>query len=237
MILYGGGSVLKHGTLAEVKAALADRYCVEFGGIEPNPTYETLLKAITLAREERIDFLLAVGGGSVIDGTKFVAAAIGHAGDCTELMTSKGKAIKQVTPFGVVLTLAATGSEMNNISVVTHLATQTKISISSPLLFPRFAVLDPRRTLTLPIRQVGNGVVDAFVHVVEQYLTYPADAAVQDRFSEGLLQVLIERGPSGLVRARQRDRACRPDVGGHHGAQWIDRGRRSSGLVYPSDRP
>jgi NADP-dependent alcohol dehydrogenase len=107
MILYGGGSVLKHGTLAEVKAALADRYCVEFGGIEPNPTYETLLKAITLAREERIDFLLAVGGGSVIDGTKFVAAAIGHAGDCTELMTSKGKAIKHVMPFGVVLTLAA----------------------------------------------------------------------------------------------------------------------------------
>lgn len=198
LILYGGGSVLKNGTLADVKAVLGERTVIEFGGIEPNPSYETLIKAVELARQEKVDYLLAVGGGSVIDGTKFVAAAIGHSGDCLEILNTRGKAIKQVMPFGAVLTLSATGSEMNNISVVTRLATKDKISIGSQLLFPRFAILDPRRTMTLPVRQVGNGVVDAFVHVMEQYMTYPANAAVQDRFAEGLLKVLIERGPLAL---------------------------------------
>lgn len=205
LVLYGGGSVLKNGTLADVRGALGERFVLEFGGIEPNPAYETLMRAVELARREKIDFLLAVGGGSVIDGTKFVAAAIAHEGDCSEILRSKGRVIRQVMPFGAVLTLAATGSEMNNISVVTHLETTTKVSISSKLLFPRFAVLDPRRTLTLPVRQVGNGVVDAFVHVVEQYLTYPATAAVQDRFAEGLLLVLIERGPLALSQPDNYD--------------------------------
>lgn len=198
LVLYGGGSVLKNGTLDDVRAALGERYHLEFGGIEPNPAYETLMQAVAMARNERIDFLLAVGGGSVIDGAKFVSAAIQHEGDCWQLVATKGKQVKRCVPVGAVLTLAATGSEMNNIAVVTRKETGDKISFAHPLLFPRFAILDPQRTLTLPARQVGNGVVDAFVHVIEQYLTYPVNSPVQDRYSEGLLLTLIEQGPRVL---------------------------------------
>jgi NADP-dependent alcohol dehydrogenase len=197
LITYGGGSVVKTGTLAEVKAALKDYAVFEFSGIEPNPTYETLMQAVELARRERIDFLLAVGGGSVIDGTKFIAAAIPFAGDPWDIL-AKNAEIKSSIPFGSVLTLPATGSEMNNFSVVSRRASNDKLAFASPLVFPRFSVLDPSKTYTLPERQVANGVVDAFVHITEQYLTYPADAKVQDRFAEGLLLTLIEEGPRAL---------------------------------------
>jgi NADP-dependent alcohol dehydrogenase len=197
LITYGGGSVVKTGTLDEVKAALKDFTAFEFAGIEPNPTYETLMQAVELARRERIDFLLAVGGGSVIDGTKFIAAAIPFEGDPWRIL-SEHAAVVSAIPFGTVLTLPATGSEMNNFAVITRREGNDKLAFASPLIFPRFSVLDPTRTYTLPPRQVANGVVDAFVHIVEQYLTYPADAKVQDRFAEGLLLTLIEEGPKAL---------------------------------------
>jgi NADP-dependent alcohol dehydrogenase len=197
LITYGGGSVVKTGTLNEVKAALKDYTVFEFAGIEPNPTYETLMQAVELARREQIDFLLAVGGGSVIDGTKYIAAAIPFAGEPWDIL-AKHAEIKSAIPFGCVLTLPATGSEMNNFSVVSRRASHDKLAFASPLVFPRFSVLDPSKTYTLPPRQVANGVVDAFVHITEQYLTYPADAKVQDRFAEGLLLTLIEEGPKAL---------------------------------------
>ena len=197
LITYGGGSVVKTGTLAEVKAALTACTVFEFGGIEPNPTYETLMQAVDLARREKIDFLLAVGGGSVIDGTKFIAAAIPFEGEPWDIL-AKRAAFSSAVPFGCVLTLPATGSEMNSGAVITKRATHDKLVFGHPLVFPRFAVLDPQKTLTLPPRQVANGIVDAFVHIVEQYLTYPVDAKVQDRFAEGLLLTLIEDGPRAL---------------------------------------
>lgn len=197
LITYGGGSVVKTGTLDEVKAALKSFTIFEFSGIEPNPTFETLMQGVELARREHIDFLLAVGGGSVIDGTKFIAAAIPFAGEPWDILAKHAK-IKSAIPFGCVLTLPATGSEMNNGAVVTRRASKDKLVFSSPLVFPRFSVLDPSKTFTLPPRQVANGVVDAFVHVIEQYLTYPTNARVQDRFAEGLLLTLIEEGPKAL---------------------------------------
>ena len=197
LITYGGGSVVKTGTLDEVKAALKDFTLLEFAGIEPNPSYETLMQAVELGRRERVDFLLAVGGGSVIDGTKFIAAAIPFVGDPWAILAEHA-AVTSAIPFGSVLTLPATGSEMNNFAVITRREGNDKLAFASPLIFPRFSLLDPTRTYTLPPRQVANGVVDAFVHIVEQYLTYPADAKVQDRFAEGLLLTLIEEGPKAL---------------------------------------
>ena len=197
LITYGGGSIVKTGTLAEVKAALSGFTLFEFPGIEPNPTYETLMRAVELARREHIDFLLAVGGGSVIDGTKFIAAAIPFAGEPWDILVKRAK-ITSAVAFGSVLTLPATGSEMNNGAVITKRSTNDKLAFSNSRLFPRFSVLDPTKTFTLPPRQVANGIVDAFVHITEQYLTYPADAKVQDRIAEGLLLTLIEEGPRAL---------------------------------------
>jgi NADP-dependent alcohol dehydrogenase len=194
-VLYGGQSAEKNGTLAEVRAALGQRQRHEFGGIEPNPSYETLMKAVELVRAEKVDFLLAVGGGSVIDGTKFVAAAAHFEGDPWQILETMGGAVNQALPLGAVLTLAATGSEMNFNAVVTRKSTKTKAFFASPLVFPQFSILDPTKTYTLPARQLANGVVDSFTHIAEQYLTYPVDARVQDRFAEGLLQTLIEIGP------------------------------------------
>ena len=198
LITYGGGSVKATGTLAEVQAALSTQTVFEFGGIEPNPSLETIQRALAVVKAENIDFILAVGGGSVMDGSKFLAAAACYEGDALELLHSRGRKVSGALPLGVVVTLAATGSETNSGGVLTHLTTHTKLAFSHPLLYPRFAIMDPAKTLTLPARQVGNGVVDAFVHVVEQYLTYPVNAKVQDRFAEGLLLTLIEDGPKAL---------------------------------------
>jgi len=202
LMLYGGGSIKANGTYDEVRAALAglEHPVLEFAGIEPNPRYETLMKAVELVQRENIDFLLAVGGGSVVDGTKFVAAAAVYDGDAWDILKIGGKVVKAALPFGAVLTLPATGSEMNSASVISRAETQEKRAFMSPYVYPRFSVLDPAKTLTLPLRQVGNGVVDAFVHTTEQYLTYPANAPVQDRFAEGLLQTLLELGPQVLAR-------------------------------------
>ncbi|WBE25784.1 iron-containing alcohol dehydrogenase [Denitrificimonas caeni] len=198
MVLYGGQSAQRTGTLDEVQAALGERKVYLFGGVEANPTYEKLMEAVQIAREQNIDFLLAVGGGSVIDGAKFVAAAVPYPDDPWNILLNGGRDIKQALPIGTVLTLAATGSEMNNGSVITRKSLQAKLPFHNDLVFPKFSMLDPSKSFTLPERQVANGVVDAFVHVMEQYLTYPVNAPVQDRFSEGLLQTLIEQGPLAL---------------------------------------
>ena len=205
LMLFGGESARKNGTLAEVREALGTREIHEFGGIEPNPSYETLMKAVELIREQKLDFLMAVGGGSVIDGTKFIAAAVNYAGDTWEILETHGTKITQALPFASVLTLPATGSEMNSGGVVTRKSTQAKLSFSSPYVFPQFSVLDPNKTFSLPTRQLANGVVDAFIHVMEQYLTYPVNAQVQDRFAEGLLQTLIEIGPKILEDSADYD--------------------------------
>lgn len=205
LMLYGGESARKNGTLAEVREALGTREIHEFGGIEPNPSYETLMRAVELIREQKLDFLMAVGGGSVIDGTKFIAAAVNCAGDTWEILETHGTQISQALPFASVLTLPATGSEMNNGGVVTRKSTQAKLAFSSPYVFPQFSVLDPNKTYSLPTRQLANGVVDAFIHVMEQYLTYPVNAQVQDRFAEGLLQTLIEIGPKVLEDSADYD--------------------------------
>lgn len=205
LVLYGGGSAERNGTLAEVEAALGDRAFQRFGGIEPNPTYETLMQAVELIRRDKLDFLLAVGGGSVVDGTKFVAAAVDYPGDPWHILETRGKQIATALPIGAVLTLPATGSEVNCAAVVTRKALQAKLGFGNPLLYPRFAVLDPVKTYTLPPRQIANGVVDAFVHVMEQYVTQPAKAAVQDRYAESLLLTLIETGPQALAHPTDYD--------------------------------
>lgn len=199
LLLYGGGSIKQNGVLDQVHSALAGRHFHEFSGIEPNPSFENLMQAVELARTEKIDFLLAVGGGSVIDGAKFIAAAVHFEGDPWAILEKRGGNVTSALPFGAVLTLPATGSEMNNGSVVTRKSLKAKMAFSSRHCFPKFSILDPTTTFTLPTRQIGNGVVDAYAHVMEQYLTYPADAPVQDRFAEGILQTLIEEGPKALT--------------------------------------
>ncbi len=205
LILYGGASAQKTGTLGEVKTALGPRVVHEFGGIEPNPSYETLMRAVEQVRREKIDFLLAVGGGSVIDGTKFVAAAATFDGEPWDILLQHGSNVQSALPFGAVLTLPATGSEMNNGSVITRKASHTKLAFLSKHVYPQFSVLDPTKTYTLPSRQIANGIADAFVHTVEQYLTYPAQALAQDRFAEGLLQTLIEIAPKALAEPADYD--------------------------------
>ncbi|MFT0212135.1 iron-containing alcohol dehydrogenase [Pseudomonas sp. F1_0610] len=200
LVLYGGASAEKNGTLNEVRQALGARDVSYFSGIEPNPSFETLSKAVSQVKAEQRNFLLAVGGGSVIDGTKFVAAAALYPGDTWEIMLTGGRSITQALPLASVLTLPATGSEMNRGGVITQRATQSKLSFKSDLLYPQFSILDPTKTYSLPAKQVANGVVDAFVHVVEQYLTYPAQAPVQDRFAEGLLLTLIEQGETAVTQ-------------------------------------
>jgi NADP-dependent alcohol dehydrogenase len=199
LVLYGGGSIRANGTYDAVIEALNGHTVFEFGGIEPNPSYETLIEAIALVKRENVDYLLAVGGGSVIDGTKFVAAGAKLDADPWTILEQHAKNVREALPFGVVLTLPATGSEMNSGSVITKKATQEKFAFMSRLVFPQFAILDPTRTYTLPARQVGNGIVDAFVHVMEQYMNAPVEAKVQDRFAEGLLQTLVEEGPRALA--------------------------------------
>lgn len=197
LVLYGGGSIKQNGVYEQLTQALAGREWLEFPGIGANPQYDQLMEAVALVKRERIDFLLAVGGGSVVDGTKFVAAAACFEGeDPWEILLDKAP-VKAALPLGCVLTLPATGSESNPAAVVSR--GEAKLSFYNPLVLPRFAVLDPTTTYSLPPRQVGNGVVDAFVHILEQYLTFPVGGEVQDRLAEGLLQVLVDNGPRALT--------------------------------------
>ena len=204
LITYGGGSIRANGVYEQVKAALAGRHAAEFGGIEPNPDYDTLTRAVARMRAEKLDYLLSVGGGSVLDGTKFIAAAVPFQGEPWDLL-AKEAPVTAALPIGCVLTLPATGSEMNTMAVISRRATGEKLAFGSPLLYPQFSVLDPETTFTLPPRQTANGVVDAFAHVLEQYLTYPAAAPLQDRMAEAVLLSLIEDGPRALANPRDYD--------------------------------
>ena len=198
LLAYGGGSIFKNGIYEQVKTALVDFEVIEFGGIEPNPRFETLLKAVEIVKNEHIDFILAVGGGSVIDGVKFISGATNFEGNPIDILKNRVlfTDITKVIPFGVVLTLPATGSEMNSGSVVTIAATQEKLVLGGSALFPKFSICDPTVIQSLPQRQIENGIIDAFTHVMEQYLTYPHDALLQDRFAESILQTLVEIGPA-----------------------------------------
>lgn len=200
MLLYGGGSIKENGVYDQVLDALKQHKVVEFGGIEANPDYATLLKAIKQVRKKNVDFLLAVGGGSVIDGTKFVSmASPNDTIEAWDLLTRNlAKDLKKTIPFGTVLTLPATASEFNHNSVISRRETQEKFSFASDRVFPKFSILDPETTYSLPQKQLRNGLVDAYVHVMEQYLTYPAGGIVQDRQSEALLLAIIEMAPAVL---------------------------------------
>ncbi|MFV8356697.1 iron-containing alcohol dehydrogenase [Flavobacterium sp. XS1P32] len=201
LLAYGGGSIFKNGIHEQVIKALKSRdfgiEIVEFGGIEPNPHFETLMKAVAVIKEQKIDFILAVGGGSVIDGVKFISAAVHFEGNPMEILQKRLliKDLSKVIPFGTILTLPATGSEMNSGAVVTIQATQEKLAFGGSALFPKFSICDPTVIESLPKRQLQNGVVDAYTHVLEQYLTYPHEGFLQDRIAEGILQTLIQVGP------------------------------------------
>ncbi len=205
LMTYGGGSIKRNGVYDQVMQGLRGHTVLEFGGIEANPRYETLMRAVELARREAIDFLLSTGGGSVLDGTKFIAAAVPFAGAEPWEILSHRAPVKAALPLGCVLTLPATGSEMNSNSVVSREETREKRAFSSPLLYPLFSILDPETTMSLPPRQTANGVVDAFVHVCEQYMTWPAAAPLQDRQAEAILMTLVEVGPYLLAHPQDYD--------------------------------
>lgn len=197
LLAYGGGSIFKNGIHEQVVNALKGFEIVEFSGIEPNPHFETLMKAVAIIKEQKVDFILAVGGGSVIDGVKFISAAVNYDGNPIDILQKRvlAKDVSKTVPFGTVLTLPATGSEMNSGGVVTIESTKEKLSFGGSALFPKFSICDPTVIESLPKRQLQNGVVDAYTHVLEQYLTYPHNGYLQDRIAESILQTLIQVGP------------------------------------------
>jgi NADP-dependent alcohol dehydrogenase len=203
LLTYGGGSIKKNGVYRQVKTALKKRKVVEFGGIEPNPTYETCNKAIALGRKEKINFILAVGGGSVLDGSKFIAAGIPYKGDSWEIIKSYGQSVKTAVPLGTVLTLPATGSEMNTFAVISKLSTKEKLAFGSPHSYPKFSILDPQTTYSLDKKQLRNGIVDTFVHVAEQYATVDLNTPLQDRYAEAIFKTLVDIAP--VVMSRKKD--------------------------------
>jgi len=205
LLLAGGGSIKDNGVYAQVVQALGSRVVKEFWGVEANPDYDTLMRAVAIVKAEKLDWILPVGGGSVLDGAKFVAAAALYPHDPWTILTERAARVTTALPIGAVLTLPATGSESNGASVVSRRAIKEKLAFISPHVFPRFSVLDPETTFSLPARQVANGVGDAFCHVIEQYLTFPAQAAVQDRFAEGILRTLVEIGPKTLANPTDYD--------------------------------
>ena len=195
LLLYGGGSIKKNGIYEQVKKTLTAFNVVEFGGIPANPEYRILMKALKVIKNENITFLLAVGGGSVIDGTKFLASAALFKGEHPWDILAKNLRTTQAMPFGTVLTLPATGSEMNSGAVITRAETQEKFAMGGPGLFPQFSILDPQVIKSIPTHQIANGLADAFTHVLEQYMTYSVDAKLQDRFAESIMQTLIDVAP------------------------------------------
>lgn len=195
LLVYGGGSIKKNGIYEQVTSALKGFDVVEFGGVPANPEYEVLLKALEVIKKEKITFLLAVGGGSVIDGTKFLSSAALYKGDTPwDILENKIRTTVGM-PFGTVLTLPATGSEMNSGAVITRAETHEKLGMGGPGLFPKFSILDPQVVASIPKRQLANGLADSFTHVLEQYVTYPNGALLQDRLAESVMQTIIEVAP------------------------------------------
>lgn len=224
LLVYGSGSIKKNGVYDKVTESLKDFDVIEFSGITANPQYDTLMEAVLLARKEKINFILAVGGGSIIDGCKFISAAINHQSDPWFIL-SKRESFESAIPFGCILTLPATGSEMNCFSVVSK--GEEKLGFGNPKLFPKFAILDPEVTFSLPERQLGNGIVDAFVHVAEQYITKDINTPIQDRFSEGIMKTLIEEAPKVM---EIKDYASRANL--MWGATMALNGLIGSGVVH-----
>ncbi len=198
LMIYGGGSIKRNGVYDQVKKALKDHKVFEFSGIEPNPAYETCMKAVEIVKEENVDFLLAVGGGSVLDGTKFIAAASKYKGEDPYDLVSKEVSFDEALPVGSVMTLPATGSEMNCAAVISRLSTKEKFAVRNPLLYPKFSIIDPETTYSLPLQQVRNGIVDTFVHVMELYATYDVNTPLQDCWALGLIKTLIQEAPKVL---------------------------------------
>ena len=207
MMLYGGGSIKKNGIYNQVKNALSAFEIVEFGGIPANPEYEVLMEALEIIKTQKISFLLAVGGGSVIDGTKFLSAAAKYEGETPWDILAQRKPVFNALPFGTVLTLPATGSEMNSGLVITRRATKEKLATGGPALYPQFSILDPQVISSIPQKQIANGLADAFTHVLEQYMTYPNQSLLQDRFAESILQTIVEVAPAILKDATDYDAA------------------------------
>jgi len=210
MLTYGGGSIKKNGVYDQVRRALAGHALTEFGGIEPNPRYETCMKAAALAKAEGVGFLLAVGGGSVLDATKFIAvAAVYNAGDPWGIMEGR-QPVTAALPLGSVLTLPATGSEMNSFAVISRDSTGEKLAFASPQVYPKFSVLDPETTFSLPVKQVENGIVDTFAHVMEQYMCDAGSAPLTERMAEAVLKTLVEEAPK--VKAKPEDYEVRASL-------------------------
>jgi len=207
LMLYGGGSIKSNGIYDQVKQALASFEVIEFGGIPANPEYAVLMNALEQIKTQKITFLLAVGGGSVIDGTKFLSAAAEYDGETPWDILTGRKPILKGMPFGTVLTLPATGSEMNSGFVLTRKETKEKLASGGPALYPQFSILDPQVVRSIPQKQIANGLADAFTHVLEQYMTYPNHALLQDRFAESILQTLVEVAPAMLKDPSDYDAA------------------------------
>jgi NADP-dependent alcohol dehydrogenase len=206
LLVYGGGSIKKNGVYDQVMAALKGRDVREFGGIEPNPRFETCMKAVEIVKRDEVDFLLSVGGGSVLDGTKFIAAAARYKGDDPwDILTSGGSIVKTAVPLGAVMTLPATGSEMNFFSVISRESTGEKLAFGNPYVYPNFSILDPETTYTLPPKQLRNGLVDAFAHVMEQYATFEVNSPLQDRQAEAIVRTLIEIAPDVMGKTNDYD--------------------------------
>jgi NADP-dependent alcohol dehydrogenase len=198
LVLYGGGSIKKNGVYSQVIKGLNGRNFVEIGGVQSNPLHELCMDAVKKIKENHIEFVLAVGGGSVFDSAKYIAAACLYDGDDPYDILRKQISVKEAMPWGGVLTIPATGSEMNPNSVISRESTGEKLPFESDLVRPLFSILDPETTYSLPERQIVNGVVDAYVHVIEQYITYPVNADLQDRFAESILTTLLDIGPKIL---------------------------------------
>lgn len=195
MMVYGGGSIKRNGVYEQVKKALEGYDLIEFDGIEPNPTYETCMKAVEIVKRENVDFLLAVGGGSVLDGTKFISAASKYHGEEPYDLCSKELPVGELIPLGAVITLPATGSEMNGNAVISRISTQEKFAVRDPKLCPIFSIIDPETTFSLPENQTRNGIVDTFVHIMEQYATYDVNTPLQDSWALGLVKTLVQEAP------------------------------------------
>ncbi len=209
LMLYGGGSIMKNGVYDQVKEALKNHKLEEFGGIPANPEYEVLMDALNVIKEKNINYLLAVGGGSVIDGTKFLSAAANYDGEPWDILKKPVRTFEgQGLPFATVLTLPATGSEMNSGYVISRRGTGEKLSSGGPGLFPAVSVLDPEVIRSIPKNQIANGIADAYTHVLEQYMTYKTSATLQDRFSESILQTLQEIAPKMMGEEFEYDAAA-----------------------------
>lgn len=202
LLAYGGGSIKTNGVYQQVIDNLKNQQIIEFSGIEANPDYDTLMRAVKICQTEKIEFILAVGGGSIIDGCKFIALAAHYQGDPWEILTNPTYQADKAITLGVVQTLPATGSEMNSGAVISRRSIGAKQAFMNPLVFPQFAILDPESTYSLPTRQLQNGIIDPFIHVTEQYLTTDLNSSIQDGFAEAVLKTLIEVG-SDIVNGTQ----------------------------------